>query len=103
MTTPRTDADICPEGPSRSVTGLVQASESRMPRTLPDPRTTPTMPVQSAGRLFGFGKTKSYEEAHRYLQTDGREGLPALRFGRSMVCPTAAVLKLLGIDPRETT
>ena len=61
------------------------------------------MPVPAAGRLFGFGKTKSYEEAHRYLRTDGREGLPALRFGRSMVCPTTMVLKLLGVDPHDTT
>jgi hypothetical protein len=60
------------------------------------------MPVQTAGRLFGFGKTKSYEEAHRYLRTGGREGLPVLRFGRSLVCPTALVLRMLGIRPEET-
>lgn len=61
------------------------------------------MPVPAAGRLFGFGKSKSYEEAHRYLRTGGREGLPALRFGRSMVCPTSTVLKLLGVDPHEAS
>lgn len=66
--------------------------------TVPDPRSCPTMRVQDAGRLFGLGKTKSYEEAHRYLRTDNREGLPVIRFGRSLVCPTARVLELLGID-----
>jgi hypothetical protein len=65
---------------------------------VPDPRTRPTMSVQEAGRLFGFGKTKSYEEVHRYLRSGGREGLPAIRFGRSLVCPTAQVLALLGMD-----
>jgi hypothetical protein len=65
---------------------------------VPDPRTRPTMSVQEAGRLFGFGKTKSYEEVHRYLRSGGREGLPVIRFGRSLVCPTAQVLALLGMD-----
>jgi hypothetical protein len=59
------------------------------------------MPVPVAGRLFGFGKSKSYEEAHRYLRSGGQEGLPVLRFGRSLVCPTAMVLELLGIEPHE--
>lgn len=98
MTTPRTDAEICPDGRTHSVAVQGRASEVAMPGALPDPRTTPTMPVQAAGRLFGFGKTKSYEEAHRYLRSDGREGLPTIRFGRSLVCPTARVLDLLGID-----
>ena len=65
---------------------------------LPDPRSRPTMSVKEAGNLFGFGKTKSYEEAHRYLRSDGREGLPTIRFGRSLVCPTVRILDLLGID-----
>jgi hypothetical protein len=70
----------------------------RLPVIVPDPRSRPTLPVQEAGRLFGFGKTKSYDEAHRYLRSGGREGLPTIRFGRSLVCPTALVLDLLGID-----
>lgn len=65
---------------------------------VPDPRSRPTISVQEAGCLFGFGKTKSYDEAHRYLSSDGREGLPTIRFGRTLVCPTARVLDLLGID-----
>jgi hypothetical protein len=66
--------------------------------TVPDPRIRPTMSVQEAGRLFGFGKTKSYGEAHRYLRSGGREGLPVIRFGRSLVCPTSRVLALLGME-----
>lgn len=66
--------------------------------SVPDPRSRPTISVMEAGRLFGFGKTKSYEEAHRYLRSVGREGLPTIRFGRSLVCPTARILDLLGID-----
>ena len=66
--------------------------------SIPDPCSRPTISVPEAGRLFGFGKTKSYEEAHRYLRSGGREGLPTIQFGRSLVCPTARVLHLLGID-----
>ncbi len=65
---------------------------------VPDPRSRPTISVKEAGLLFGFGKSKSYDEAHRYLCSGGREGLPTIRFGRSLVCPTARVLDLLGID-----
>lgn len=69
--------------------------------TIPNPRSQPTMSVIDAGRLFGFGKTKSYEEAHRYLRTGGAAGLPAIAFGRTIVCPTALVLDLLGFDHRD--
>lgn len=43
------------------------------------------------------GRT-SHSNAHRHLRSDGRKGLPTIRFGRSLVCPTARVLDLLGID-----
>jgi hypothetical protein len=77
-----------------------------VPRTtthipLPDPRTTPTLRVEEAGILLQFGRAKAYREAARYLATNGSEGLPVLAFGRSLRVPTAALLKLLGIESAE--
>ncbi len=70
---------------------------------IPDPQVEPTLSVERAGALFGLGRSKSYTEAHRYLATDGAEGLPALRFGRTMRCPTALVLELLGMRANGAT
>ncbi|MCP4303579.1 MAG: hypothetical protein GY788_01580 [bacterium] len=64
---------------------------------VPDPRETPVLDVAAAGELLGLGRSKSYEEANRYLDTEGTEGLPAYRFGRRIVCPTALVLQVLGL------
>jgi hypothetical protein len=71
-------------------------------RSLPDPRVEPTLTVEDAGRLLNFGRAKSYQEASRYLATDGAEGLPVVAFGRSLRVPTAALLKLLGIESGGT-
>ncbi len=49
---------------------------------LPDSHVVPTMSVEHAGQAaFQFGRSKSYDEARRYLATDGAEGLPVIRFG----------------------
>lgn len=66
---------------------------------VPHPLDRPTISVEEAGSLVGLGRTKAYEEARRFLRTDGREGLPCLRWGRALVCPTAALWRLLGLDP----
>ena len=65
---------------------------------IPDPSEQPTMDVEEAGKILGLGKTKAYEEAHRYLRTHGAEGLPAIRFGRTIRVPTAALRRLLQLD-----
>jgi hypothetical protein len=69
---------------------------------LPDPLRQPVLTVKEAGALWGLGRSKSYDEARRYLATDGAEGLPAGRFGRTIRCPTAAVLRQLGLLQNET-
>jgi hypothetical protein len=58
-------------------------------------RTRPTISVEEAGALFGLGRSAAYEQARLYLETNGGEGLPVLRFGRLMRCPTPALLRLL--------
>lgn len=56
------------------------------------------MTVEEAGRAFGLSRTVAYEQARLYFRTDGAEGIPSLRFGKRIVCPTAAVRKKLGLD-----
>jgi hypothetical protein len=58
-------------------------------------RTQATISVEKAGRLFGLGRTASYEQARLYVATNGTEGLPVLRFGRLLRCPVPALLRLL--------
>ena len=71
---------------------------NRNARRLPDPQERPTLPVPEAGEIIGFGRAKSYQEAARYLATDGAEGMPVVKFGRTLRVPTAALLRLLGVD-----
>lgn len=58
--------------------------------------------VEEAGRLFRLGRTKAYEEAHRYLETGGECGLPVVRFGRALRCPTAKLRVLMGLSEDPT-
>jgi excisionase family DNA binding protein len=56
------------------------------PRGLP-----PTISVEHAGRLLGLKRSAAYEAVKR-------AELPALRFGRRLVVPTARVLAMLGVS-----
>lgn len=58
---------------------------------LPDPKTTPTISVEDAGRVLGLSKDSAYKAAHA-----GQ--IPTLRFGRKILVPTARLLDLLGVD-----
>jgi hypothetical protein len=74
-------------------------SSRREPQILPDPREQPTMSVEDAGRVFfDFGRAKSYAEAARFERTGGAEGLPCIRFGRTLRAVTAACVRLVGLD-----
>jgi hypothetical protein len=66
-----------------------------------DPAVEPVLDVARAGALFGLGRSKSYLEARRYIDTDGAEGLPAIAFGRTLRCPTQRVLEMLGLDATD--
>ena len=69
---------------------------------IPDPLEEPTIDIERAGELFGLGRSKAYVEARRYLDTGGAEGMPVIRFGRTLRAPTARVLELLGLDRTPT-
>jgi hypothetical protein len=65
---------------------------------IPDPREQPTISVEEAGRLLGLGRRKSYYEANRFLATHGAEGLPVVRFGRTLRVPTARLLAEMELE-----
>jgi excisionase family DNA binding protein len=63
---------------------------------LPDPTTEPTIRVDRAGQLLGISRATAYEAA--------RSGqIPTLRIGKRLVVPTAALLRLLGVDTELAT
>ena len=54
-----------------------------------DPRETPTLTVEEAGKLLGIGRSLAYAAAR-----DG--SLPTIRLGKRILVPTAALLRMLG-------
>ena len=60
--------------------------------TLPDPRVTPTLDIETAGRVLGWGRSTSYQAA--------RSGqLPTISISaRRRRVPTAALWKMLGMS-----
>ena len=60
----------------------------------------PFLRVEEAARLLRISRTSAYALANRWLDTDGADGLPAVRLGRSIRIPTAAIERLA--DPDAT-
>jgi len=65
---------------------------------LPDPTTEPTMSVDRASEILGIGRRCAYVECHKWLESGGVAGIPALRFGRAIRVPTAPLLAMIGVD-----
>jgi len=63
----------------------------------------PFLRVEQAQELTQLGRTQIYEQARRFLDTGGREGIPAVRFGRCVRIRTAALLAMAGLDDRATS
>jgi len=58
-----------------------------------------TMPVDQAGKLLlGMGRGKSFEQAALYLATNGAEGLPCIRVGRTLLARVPEILRQLGVE-----
>jgi excisionase family DNA binding protein len=51
----------------------------------------PFLRVEEAARALRISRTSAYALTRRFLATGGREGLPAVRFGRSIRVPAAAL------------
>jgi predicted site-specific integrase-resolvase len=59
---------------------------------LPDPEKEPTVSVERAGDALGICRASAYEAVRR-------GEIPAIRLGkRRVVVPTAALLRLLGVE-----
>ncbi len=53
--------------------------------------------VEEVARILRISRSAAYELANAWLSTDGEAGLPAVRLGRSLRIPRAAVERLLSI------
>ena len=50
--------------------------------------------MDQAQELTQLGRSQLYELARRWRETNGREGIPNVRFGRCLRVPTAALLRI---------
>jgi excisionase family DNA binding protein len=57
-------------------------------RRVPDPAREPTVTVDRAAAVLGIGRSAAYDAVRR-------GEIPALRFGRRLVVPSAALVALL--------
>ena len=53
--------------------------------------------VREAALVLGISNSAAYELANAWLETDGRAGLPAVRMGRRILIPRAAIDRLAAI------
>ncbi len=58
----------------------------------------PFLRVDQAQALTQLGRSQIYQLMRRWLETDGREGIPVVRFGRCARIPTAKLLRLAGLE-----
>ena len=59
---------------------------------VPDAVNVPTLTVEQAARYLSLGRSAAYEAVRR-------GEIPSLKFGRSVRVPTAALRRLLELDP----
>jgi hypothetical protein len=53
--------------------------------------------VRDAALILGISKSAAYELANAWLATEGRAGLPAVRLGRCILVPRAALERLADV------
>jgi hypothetical protein len=51
--------------------------------------------VEQTCAVLGIGRSLGYAEVRRYLATNGREGIPAVRIGSVLRVPRTALIELL--------
>ncbi len=62
----------------------------------PQPDNTDFLTVEEAARVLRIGRTAAYALARIWRETDGREGLPVVPFGRLLRVPRAALEAISG-------
>ncbi len=58
----------------------------------------PFLRVDQAQALTQLGRSQIYQLMRRWSETNGKEGIPVVRFGRCARIPTAKLLRLAGLD-----
>ncbi len=51
--------------------------------------------VEQARQVLGIGRSLAYGAVRRYLATDGREGIPAIRIGSAIRIPRAGLVDVM--------
>jgi hypothetical protein len=59
--------------------------------------------VEQARNVLGIGRSLAYSEVRRYLATDGREGIPAVRIGSAIRIPRVGLIDLMLAAPAPLT
>jgi excisionase family DNA binding protein len=80
------------EATAKGVTGMVDEQDA------PAMGGALMLTVEEAARLLRIGRSAAYEQARRYLATDGLEGIPVVRVGRSLRVPREALRRMLGFE-----
>lgn len=62
----------------------------------PPPDDADFLTVEEAARVLRIGRTAAYALARTWRETDGREGLPVVAFGRLLRVPRAALEAMSG-------
>jgi hypothetical protein len=58
--------------------------------------------IEEAARILRIGRNPAYEQANRFIETNGREGLPVVVLGRTRRVPRRKLEELAG-GPFETS
>lgn len=58
----------------------------------------PFLRVEQARELIQLGRSQIYQLMRRWSETNGKEGIPVVYFGRCARIPTAELLRLAGLD-----
>jgi excisionase family DNA binding protein len=56
---------------------------------------TEVLTVQEAAEILRIGRNAAYTLARRWIESEGREGMPCIELGRSLRVPRAALEQLL--------
>jgi excisionase family DNA binding protein len=57
--------------------------------------------VREAAVILGISNSATYEMANAWLATDSRAGLPAVRTGRCILIPRAAIDRLAAVGSED--
>lgn len=59
--------------------------------------------VEEAAQVLGISRGLAYEQARRFLASEGRSGIPTVRIGKRYVVPIEALRRFLdGVDSKGT-